>query len=571
MFEQIGKTMIEVSLLSVAAILLVMILRAVFGAKLKTRLLGVLWMVVLLRLVLPVTFDSPVHIGDIFSFNAPPIERTAVQDSDVASQHVFNVNDSAAFDMDLADKPNTETTNVSVDNAVQKPIEVNPWHVVLAVWLIGTVGFLVVNVYRMFAFKRKVHFGKTLNTPVIQRLVSSNKTKLGLSKNIRVAECRYISVPVVMGLKQPMILLPEGLVDTIVECKLDKIILHEMCHIKRKDLLKSILWLAARAIHWFNPLIWFAYKAYLDDIERACDETAMRYLSRDGIYEYSEALVEVVKCAKLNCNAPVLVSFCKDKSKLRKRVMNMIKPQRKSKSVSIIAVLLMLTIVLGCFTTACTSAEPQEASAKIAGDAVVQLDETSDEEADLWTAIDGKEELLYIGRADKIDIEQSVTEGTALPLEKARELALNYLKEKAHITHMENLKTVAVSRFLDDTTLYPRYIFEFEYRSDQPTFSEFDYNATIKIESGMRNPTRWQIMPILNNLDIIPAEKAEQLAKEYTLSTYKYLKAKDLYLFKKQIRLFSGKIYYWFDFERPSECITVLVSAETGDCELFSK
>lgn len=411
MFEHVAKEILEISLLSIAAIILVMIIKAVFGTKLKTKILGVLWMLVLVRLVLPVTLNSPVQLGNVLGFNQPIFERMETQYNEADLTDAGR--NTATIDMKLAGKSDTQTTNagVGVDDASnipthtkliattsQMPIHINPWHVVLAVWFAGAIGFLTVNIYIMFAFKKKMRSCKTLETPILQRLVDTNKAKLSLSQSISVKECQYISVPVVTGFKHPVILLPAGLSDAIDINKLDKIILHEMCHIKRNDFLKNYLWLFARALHWFNPLIWFAYKAYLNDVENACDEYVLKHLNTDEVYEYSEALVEIVKRSKkINC-APVLVSFCKDKSKLRKRVMNMLNPQKKSKSVSIIAVFMMVIIVIGCFTTACTSAETQDISTEPQSDPTDQpaeLDE-NDPPEDSSTPVPEPESTLNV-------------------------------------------------------------------------------------------------------------------------------------------------------------------------------
>lgn len=81
--------------------------------------------------------------------------------------------------------------------------------------------------------------------------------------------------PLVCGPFRPVLLLPASLLSTTEPCALRQIVLHELSHIRRGDLLSIWILHAARTLYWFHPIVhWMAYRAGLER-ELACDQSAM--------------------------------------------------------------------------------------------------------------------------------------------------------------------------------------------------------------------------------------------------------------------------------------------------------
>lgn len=97
---------------------------------------------------------------------------------------------------------------------------------------------------------------------------------------------RVIS-PFILGVINPKIYLPFCILPQDAEY----VIAHEQAHIDRKDHLWKLLGFFLLSIHWFNPLLWLAYRLLCRDIELACDERVIRTLSLIQRADYSQALV----------------------------------------------------------------------------------------------------------------------------------------------------------------------------------------------------------------------------------------------------------------------------------------
>ncbi len=102
--------------------------------------------------------------------------------------------------------------------------------------------------------------------------------------------------PGIVGILRPVLLLPDGLTDRLTTEQIDSIVLHEMCHVRRKDNFAASLHMVVEALFWFHPLVWWIERRLVEERERACDEEV---LHRGGEPEaYAEGILKVCKFYK---------------------------------------------------------------------------------------------------------------------------------------------------------------------------------------------------------------------------------------------------------------------------------
>ena len=219
-----------------------------------------LWALVALRLLLPVTIESPVSLQ---AEEAPPIR----------AYHAIRQQETDDADTPVMSAPKDTPAESIVPGEVQTATHVSggepvsltrmlPW-----LWLTG-VGcmllYMALSYLRMWAKVRKA-----------PRLYSN------------VYRCGDFGTPFVLGLFSPRIYLPDGL----PEDDLPQVLTHERCHIRRGDHIVKPLAFLLLAFHWFNPALWLAYVLLGRDMERACDELALKNADAAGRAAYTRALV----------------------------------------------------------------------------------------------------------------------------------------------------------------------------------------------------------------------------------------------------------------------------------------
>ncbi len=117
--------------------------------------------------------------------------------------------------------------------------------------------------------------------------------------------------PGVFGVLRPVLLLPEGIAERLNDAQLNAILMHEFCHIRRRDNLTAAIHMAVQSIFWFHPLTWWIGARLVDERERACDEEVLRRGCKPDVY--AESILMICK-SSLACVSGVTGS------KLKKRI-----------------------------------------------------------------------------------------------------------------------------------------------------------------------------------------------------------------------------------------------------------
>ena len=345
------QILFEVSIYSSAMIIAASALGKLFSGKISAKMIHALWLMVLLRLLLPVTFESPVNIPYPVFLDKP---AAAVSPETKAESDAYI--DSTDIKPAAAEENAAESESASAPPAA---LNLNIKTVVFDIWLGAAALFLAVNLFRIIAFSLKIR--NNVSTDIRYEInLDHAKKLLGIKRNVRIAESEYAGIPFVYGCFRPIILLPRGFFQSIGDEKTSYIILHELCHVKRHDLIINYLWLPARAIHWFNPFVHIAYKSYLNTIEEACDEMVVKCLGSGGKCEYSQSMLDVIRLYKKRRSLPLSVSFGSRETAIKRRVVKIMNPRKKSKTFAFVTILTACFLGLSCFTTACRPAASDE-------------------------------------------------------------------------------------------------------------------------------------------------------------------------------------------------------------------
>ena len=154
--------------------------------------------------------------------------------------------------------------------------------------------------------------------------------------------CPAVTTPFILGIFHPWIYLPPDL----PEPDIYHVIAHERMHLQRKDHLWKPLGYLILTIHWFNPLIWLSYALFSRDIELACDERAIKHMCPEQRANYSQAL--------LNCSihsrriSPCPLAF--GEVSVKDRVRNVLTYKKPAFRLILVSLLLCLTVA-ACFLT----------------------------------------------------------------------------------------------------------------------------------------------------------------------------------------------------------------------------
>lgn len=262
--ESLFDTVLTMSLKASIVIAVVMVVTRIILKHAPKKYTYALWAVVLLRLLCPVTIETP--YSPLSSVRVA-LNRQAVVEETIVSQVG---EESLPVDAGLP---------VSTPAYTFEPAPPTVWerivrdrHMIAAgVWLLGTAGLLGHSALSLLRLRRRL----------------AAAVPLAGEEGVFLAD--HIPTPFVLGVFRPAIYLPSGL----AKDELDYILLHERTHICRRDhLTRALAWLAV-SIHWFNPLVWLAFRMAGQDMELSCDEAVLGRMGRDVRGEYAQSLLRL--------------------------------------------------------------------------------------------------------------------------------------------------------------------------------------------------------------------------------------------------------------------------------------
>ncbi len=312
--------LLNISITAGWIVLVVVLLRFVLK-KAPKWVRVVLWGLVALRLLLPVSIESVTSLVPsaetvkVESVTAPVL--TSVNEHNGVSYFYKNVRGEQ-----IVLQSGFPTLNSAVNPTPEEAAEHFDTVAVLKtvaglVWLIGVVGMLL---YALISFLRLCH-----------RVRASVKLEKG------VYVCDEIKDPFILGLILPKIYLPSGMDEQTRAYVLS----HERAHLKRFDHIWKPLGFLLLSVYWFNPLLWLAYILLCRDIELACDEKVVKELDDTGKAAYSEALVTASVSRRMVSACPLAFGETGVKSRV-KSVLNYKKP----------AFWIILVAILACIAVA---------------------------------------------------------------------------------------------------------------------------------------------------------------------------------------------------------------------------
>ena len=333
---------------------LFLVFRKTLNHRYSSRLFYGIWVILLLRLVFPMSFFSDVAP---LTIDVEQIQQMMIQ-KDTFREQKENGGDPEVFHEEsmgnILKAPEGEN-QVSTNNSTKLGKESSSSLSVLffSIWLGGfsiSLGLVMISYH---IFRRKIMSSliplRLNQTKVIQGLVDNKVSVLMADTG---------QSPMVMGVLRPKLILTESLFEENDKAELRlkegarEVIRHELIHLKRKDILVKYLYLFARSIHWFNPIVHIIGPVINEDIELSCDEHLVKAMNPREKKEYCRVILNLASGSpsestlySTNFNGGIFF--------MKKRFRNIMKSGEKKRGVTV-SILLALLIMASAMLISCS-------------------------------------------------------------------------------------------------------------------------------------------------------------------------------------------------------------------------
>jgi bla regulator protein BlaR1 len=281
-----------------------------------------IWFIVMLRLIMPFTPSSNLSL-----FNYIPSYESSVtiHTDDALSAPAYKGN---------TDNSNKRKTEISSEKTGFKPIDTvdtmsSAKNILPFLWISGVFIIGAVTLINNILFFTRINKDTSMKDQSVLAILDECKSLLKVSKNISLIKTNLVKSPCVTNLFNPIILIPEYSLDKSNLIHLKYILLHELAHVRRKDILINYVVSFLCILYWFNPLIWYGFNKMREDREICCDSLALSVLSEAEVKSYGFTIIRI---AELSIGAPCLpavAGIINNKLKIKRRI-KMIKVFKKN-------------------------------------------------------------------------------------------------------------------------------------------------------------------------------------------------------------------------------------------------
>ena len=333
--EKLLNNLMQIGLTVSLAALVPLILRRLMKKRYPARMVCVVWAILALRLLIPVQLtlpQAPVQVMPRTSYVVQS-NQTAFRQAGlpVAQNPARWVTGTQAQMLSAADTGTVKTVDIT--------------DILLTLWLAGVISCILwqgIGYYRLIrSLKGK---SRSVERADLHTILQEQCADLVIDREIPLRVSSAADCPMLAGFIHPTLYLPD---ERISRTDAAFIFRHELTHYKHGDLWLKLLLLAARCLHWFNPLVHLIARFAQEDIEAACDDAVVR--GHDGAYRraYGETILRSA-IAQAQKRKALVSCFGDDKKTLMRRFEGLFDKSVKKRGVALVVMIALLVGSLSC-------------------------------------------------------------------------------------------------------------------------------------------------------------------------------------------------------------------------------
>lgn len=187
--------------------------------------------------------------------------------------------------------PAAAQTTIETAMTVAEPAATTAWPRIIAVtYAAGAAVMLLVFALQWRSVRRLAHDAAEVEDPEWRQLFEDCVERLGLRRPVSLRRSRERNMPMALGIRRPAILIP-SVAETWADDRRRAVLLHELAHVARRDCLSQSLAMAACAMYWFHPAMWWVARQLRAERELACDDLVLA--AGTAPREYASHLLEI--------------------------------------------------------------------------------------------------------------------------------------------------------------------------------------------------------------------------------------------------------------------------------------
>ncbi|MEI3895132.1 MULTISPECIES: M56 family metallopeptidase [Bacillus] len=328
--------LIETSLMASILVGFILCIKILLRNKLTPRWQYMLWIVLMIRLLLPWSPDSSYSIYSLLSY------RSSVSEVIPKNESMMNIESDHTVELESNAETVTKNSKPEVNVSAKQQTTLSLYKIALYVWLVGVIVLAAITFItnrRLYSYIKKQ---PDITDEQIVTVFNRCKQSMKMKKEVSLRLAGKIASPTVFSFFRPKVLLSKKHMKVLNEQQLQYVFYHELAHIKRNDVAVNWVMYSLILLNWFNPILWYAYFCMREDQELACDAYALTFIDKEEQLAYGHTIITLLE--HYSYQAPSLANLSRNKRTLKRRIVMIKKFQKKSYCLSLLGIIVIVAI-----------------------------------------------------------------------------------------------------------------------------------------------------------------------------------------------------------------------------------
>ena len=268
------KTVLILSLFGFGITALLLLLKPITAKRLPARWQYCVWVAVLISMLFPAYKLIPKKEAQKLSI----VPQNQTVQTETQPQEEINPDTVVTYDTPI------EYREVNLSSKIQ----IRLFDLIAYIWGTGVLIFSLVVIISYFRFL--CHKNKNAVKISDNKIFSEVKKELKIKRRIRLKASSDIGSPMLVGILFPTVYIP---CREIPDNNMRMVLLHELTHYKRKDLLVKWFAILVNAVHWFNPLCYLACANLSEACEVSCDMSVTKNMPEEEQKLYMQTILNL--------------------------------------------------------------------------------------------------------------------------------------------------------------------------------------------------------------------------------------------------------------------------------------
>jgi len=356
------NVVLSLSLMGSILSIMIILIKGLFKNRLNANWHYYIWLLLVIRLIIPNAPESSLSIFNLLPSTSQSIEISQnVTGSFDTNTPLSLLNEESTVKQSISTSNNNlQSEIIKKENVVESKKNSTRLKsdMISIIWLTGAIVILLYILIINTRFLFRINKQPQCREGDILRRFDECKGKMDVRGNIPIIFERNLKTPSLYGLIKPKLLIPYEIINNLSEDERRYVFLHELAHLKRKDNLINWIMVLVQALHWFNPIVWYAFSKMREDCEVACDAYVLSRLNPMEHKKYGETIINLINTISKPYWSSVTTGMANNKSSLKKRIKMVTMFKKNSWKWSIIAIVIIVAVGIAGLTNSMSDDSP---------------------------------------------------------------------------------------------------------------------------------------------------------------------------------------------------------------------